>query len=62
MAAKATGLRHHVEEERLDIEIERFVLQEEFGHQTEVLVIDFVVFSVHFKYREMILAVNFISS
>ena len=61
VAATPISLRHHVEEERVDIEIERFVLQEQLGHQTEVLAVDFVLFSVHFEYREMILAVNFIS-
>ena len=61
MAATAIGLRHHVEEERLDVEVERLVLQEQFGHQTEVLAVDFVLFSVYFEHGEMILAVNFVS-
>ena len=49
VTATTVRLRHHVEEERLNVKIERLVLQEQFGHQAEVLTVDFVLFSVHFK-------------
>ena len=61
VAATPISLGHHVEEKWLNVEIERLVFQEQLGHQTQVLAVDFVLFSVHFEHGEMILAVNFIS-
>lgn len=31
MTASVIGLRHHIEEKRLHIVVQRFVVQEEFG-------------------------------
>ena len=61
VAATTVRLCHHVEEERLHVKIECLVLQEQFGHQAEVLAVDFVLFSIHFKDGELVLTVDFVS-
>lgn len=43
-------LSQDVEEERLYIEVECLVIQEEFGHQTQVLAVDLMVSAIHFKH------------
>ncbi len=40
MAADIVSFSHHIEEERLHIVIQRFVVQEEFGKQAQVLAIN----------------------
>ena len=61
MAATAVCLGHHVEEKGLNVKVECLVLQEQLGHEAEVLAVDFVFFSVHFEDRELVLAVDFVS-
>lgn len=58
MAALGVADRHDVEEERLDIVVQRFVIQEEFRQQAEILTILFVSFTVHFPYAEFVLPVK----
>ena len=50
MAALLVHLSQNVEEERFHIEIECLVVQEEFGHEAEILAVDLVVTSVHLKH------------
>ena len=40
MAALTVRLRHDVEEEGLDVVVERLVVEEEFGEQAQVLAVD----------------------
>lgn len=40
VAARVVGLGHDVEEERFDVIIQSFVVQEEFSQETQVLTID----------------------
>ncbi len=40
MAAGIVSFSHHIEEERLHIVIQSFVVQEEFGKQAQVLAIN----------------------
>ena len=61
MAATAVRLGHHIEEKWLNVEIECLVLQEQLGHQAEVLAVDLVFFSVHFEHGELVFAVDFVS-
>ena len=61
VAAMTVRLCHHVEEKRLDIKVERFILQKQFRHEAEVLAVHFVPFPVHFKHGELVLSVDFVS-
>ena len=55
------ALRHHVEEKGLDVEIESFVVEKEFGQQTQILTVHFVLLSVHFKHGNVIFSINLIA-
>ena len=50
MAALAVRLGHHVEEKGVHVEVERLVLQEQLGHETEVLTVNFEPFSVDLEH------------
>ena len=41
---------HDIEEKRLDIVAQRFVIQEQHGQQAEVLTVGFIFLAVHFPY------------
>ena len=51
VTALRVKLGHDVEEERLHIKVERLVLEEELGHETETLAVDLVLLPVHLKHR-----------
>ena len=55
------ALRHHVEEKGLDVEIESFVVEKEFGQQTQILTVHFVLLSVHFKHGNVIFSINLVT-
>lgn len=48
-----------VEEERFDVVVERFVIEEKLGQQTEILAIDFVDVAIHFEDGQVIFAIDF---
>ena len=48
----------HVEEEGLDVVVERLVVEKEFGEQTEILAVDSRHIPVHFPHRQRVLSVN----
>lgn len=50
--------RHDVEEKRLDVVVQRFVIQEKFRQQAEILAILFVSFAIHFPYTELVFPVK----
>lgn len=54
----AVGQCHHVEQERFHIVVQRFVIEEKFGQQTQVLAVLFVPFAIHLPHAELTLAVN----
>lgn len=47
--------RHHVEEKGLHVVVQRFVVQEELGQQTEVLAVLFVPLSIHLPHAYLVL-------
>ena len=49
MAAVGVGGGHHVEEERLDVVVERLVVEERLGDQTKVLTVLLVLLTTHLK-------------
>ena len=53
MRALLVVLREYVEEERLDIVVERLVVEKELGEQTQVLTIDFGRVAVHLENGEV---------
>ena len=50
MAALLVHLSQDVEEEWLHIKVECLVVQEELGHEAEVLAVDLVVTAIHLKH------------
>ena len=50
MTALLVHLRQDVEEEGLHVEVERLVVQEELGHEAEILAEDLVVTAVDLKH------------
>lgn len=58
MAALGITDRHDVKEERLHVVIQRFVIQEKFCQQTEILAILLVSLAVYFPYAYLVLPVN----
>ena len=61
MTPVTVRLRHHVEEEGLDIVVESLVIQEGLGYQTEILTILFVFFTTNFKHGELVFPIDFIA-
>lgn len=49
MATFAVVLGEHVEEERLDVVVERLMIEEQLGEEAEVLAIDLVGVAVHLE-------------
>lgn len=49
MRASAVDLRQNVEKERVDVVIERLVIEKELSEETEVLAVDLIVFAIDFK-------------
>jgi hypothetical protein len=47
VATPIVALSHDVEEEGFDVIVEGLVVQEELGHQAEVLAVDLVLLAVH---------------
>ena len=58
MTASRVILRHHVEQERFDCEIQRLVLEEEFGHETEALAVHLVFLAVHLKHGGLTVTID----
>lgn len=50
-----------VEHERLHIEVQGFVIQEELGQEAEVLAVNLVVSPVHFIHRDVVLPIDLLS-
>ena len=51
-------LGEHVEEERLDVVVERLVVEKELGEQAQVLAVDLVELAVHFEEAHRVLAID----
>ena len=49
MTTLLVHLRQDVEEEWLHVEVEGLVVQEELGHEAEVLAVDLVITAIHLK-------------
>lgn len=49
MGTHLINFAEDIEKERLDVKIEGFMVQEEFGYQAEILGIDFMFLSICFK-------------
>lgn len=45
---------HDVEEKRLDVVVQRFMIEEEFSQQAEILTILLVPFAVHFPHAYLV--------
>lgn len=58
MTAFGISYRHNVKEKRLDVIVQRFMIQEEFSQQTEVLTVLLVSLAVHFPHTYFILSVK----
>lgn len=58
MAAFGIADCHDVKEERLDVVVQRFMIQEEFGQQTEILTILLIPLTVHFPHAYLIFSVE----
>lgn len=61
MRAVFIDLAENVEEKRLDVEVERLVVEEQLGEETEILTVDFVLPAVDFPDAESALAVDLFS-
>lgn len=53
--------RHDVEQERINVKVERLVIEEEFGEQAEKLAVIFVSLSVNLPNAEFAFSINFIA-
>ncbi len=53
-------LGENVEEERLDVVVQRLVVEEELGEQTQVLTVDLVRVAVHLEHGQVLAPVNLI--
>lgn len=51
MTALAVVDGQNVKQERLDVVVQRLVIEEQFGEQAQVLAVDFVHVAVHFEHR-----------
>ena len=60
MAALAVVLGQHVEEEGLDVVVERLVIEEELCQEAEVLAVDLTAHAVHLEDRKVGLAVDLV--
>lgn len=58
MTSFCIGQRHHVEQKWFHIVVKCFVIEEEFGQQTEMLTVLFVSFTIDLPYAELLFAVN----
>lgn len=56
MAALAVSCGHHIEKKRLYIIVERFMVEEKFGQQTEILAVLLVTFTVDFPNTQSLFA------
>ena len=54
-------LAHHIEEEGVCVIIQGLVIKKQLGQEAQVLRVRFVLSSVNFKERDIILPVNLIS-
>ena len=61
MGPLAVPLSQHVEEERLHIKVEGLVLQEELGHEAEVLAVHLVLLPIHLEEGEPLVAVDLVT-
>lgn len=59
VGALLVDLAQDVEEERVDVEVERFVVEKELGHEAQVLTIELVLVAVHLEDGQGALAVDF---
>ena len=60
VAAIVVVVRQHVEEEGLDVVVERLVVEEELREQTQVLAVDLAHVAVHLKHRVLATPVDLV--
>ena len=60
MIAELIIERQHVEEKRLDVIVERLVIAEELGEQTQVLTVQLRHVAVHLEHRQLVVSVDLI--
>ena len=60
VAAELVVGGEHVEEERLDIVVQRLVVEKQFGEKTQVLAVDLVGVAIHLEHGEVVSAVDFV--
>jgi hypothetical protein len=53
------ALGQNVKQERLDIIVQRFMVQKQLGQQAEILTVDFIRIAVDFEHRELATAIYF---
>lgn len=58
MAAFGIADCHDVKQERLDVVVQRFMIQEEFGQQTEILTILLIPLTINFPHSYLVLSVR----
>jgi hypothetical protein len=61
MAPAIVHLGQHVEEERLDVVVQRLVVEEQLRQQTEVLAVDLVLAAVHLEDGDGSVAVDLVA-
>lgn len=59
MAALLVVFRQHIEQERLHIVVQRFVIQKQLRQQTQILTVDLVHVAIDFEHRQIFAAINF---
>lgn len=59
MAALLVVLGEHVEEERLHVVVERFVVQKQLSQQTQILAVDLVHVPINFENGQVLTSVDF---
>lgn len=52
VTAFVVHFRHHVEQEWLDVVVQRLVVQEQLGQQTQILTVQLVLLAIHFEHRQ----------
>ena len=61
VAPLRVALRHDVEEKRLNVKVERLVIEEELGHQAQALAVHLVQLSVDLEGGDLALAVDLVA-
>ena len=58
MAAVTIRQRHHIKQERFHVVVQRFMVEEEFGQQAQMLTVLFMSLAIHLPHAKLSLAID----